>query len=65
VSGGVREKSGSSIEDILKIYSNENGRTRREREVKGEVRGNGGKRRSEARLGSILIDPILFVPIPD
>jgi hypothetical protein len=65
VSGGVREKSGSSIEDILKIYFNENGRTRREREVKGEVRGGGGKRQSKARLGSILIDPILFVPILD
>jgi hypothetical protein len=61
----VREKSSSSIEDILKIYSNENGHMRREREVKGEVRGSEGKRRSEARLGSILIDLILFVPIPD
>ena len=65
MSGGVREKSGLSIEDILKIYSNKNSHMRREREVKGEVRGGGGKRRSEARLGSILIDPILFVPIPD
>jgi hypothetical protein len=61
----VREKSGSSIKDILKIYSNENGRTRREREVKGKVRGGKGKRQSEARLGSILIDPILFVLILD
>ncbi len=61
----MREKSGSSIKDILKIYSNKNGYIRREREVKGEVRGGGGKRRSEARLGLILIDPILFVLIPD
>jgi hypothetical protein len=39
----VREKSSSSIEDILKIYFDKNSRTRREREVKGEVRGSGEK----------------------
>ena len=39
----MREKSGSSIEDILKIYFNKNNYMRREREVKGEVRGGGEK----------------------
>jgi hypothetical protein len=61
----MKEKSSSSIKDILKIYFNENSYTRKEREVKGKVRGNGGKRRSKARLRSILIDLILFVPILD
>jgi len=65
MSSGVKEKFSLSIKDILKIYSNKNSRTRREREVKGEVRGGGGKRRFKARLGLILIDLILFVPIPD
>ena len=39
----MREKSSLSIKDILKIYFNKNGYTRREREVKGEVRGSGEK----------------------
>ena len=39
----MREKSSLSIKDILKIYFNENSYIRREREVKGEVRGSGEK----------------------
>jgi hypothetical protein len=49
----VREKSGLSKKDILKVYFNRNRRVRKKKVRKKRIKGWQGKKRSEACLGTI------------
>ena len=60
ISDGVRDSSGSSKEDILRIYSKRNRRTRREIVREGGSLAWRGRKAVRARLESILIDPVLI-----
>jgi hypothetical protein len=60
ISNGIRDSSGSSKEDILRIYSGENRRTRREKVRKEGSEAWRGRKAVRARLVSIPIDPVLI-----
>jgi hypothetical protein len=60
VSDGVRDSSGSSKEDILRIYSGENCRTRREKVREEGSKAWRGRKAVRACLVSIPIDPVLI-----
>jgi hypothetical protein len=60
ISNGIRDSSGLSKEDILRIYSRENRYMRREKVRKEGSEAWRGRKAVRARLVLILIDPVLI-----